>query len=295
MDKLKVDIRYGYNDPFLSVCIETPNIERFCKVKEYEHFALWCAGKKALRSKGAFIGIDKTLKMRYKCLNQYHGYGSWERLEFVTEIYRTGLKFEFFQNVTTPKNRNGGRYDFDKYKKFPYLLKLRLKVAIRTLIEAISPLCDATITFTDSPTNAVDVMLKDYSGSCHKNSIKTLGDVQASMKSYDLSQNNNDRDKKKIMCGELKYFYSHDGYLHRGIVYHNLNNMWWVIENDITLSNKASFELFDRTNEPIRRVLDGKKKLEKLMAERGRQIQAENFLRCNSIQKEIDKLKTQLL
>lgn len=296
MDKLKVDIRYGYNNPFLSVCIENPKSERFCKVKDMEHFNLWCAGKKALRNKGAFVGIDRDIKKNHTCLNQYRGYGSWERLEFSTEIYQTGLNFEFFQNVTTPENRNGGRYDFDKYKKFPYLLKLRLKVAVQTLIEAISPLCDATITFTDRPVLSADLVMKDYRQSCHKRkNISSLEDAQLTLSDYDLSQNNNDRDRKKIMCGELKYFYSYDGYLHRGIVYHNLNNMWWVIENDITLSNKASFELFDRTNEPIRRVLDGKKKLEKLMAERGRQIQAENFLRCNSIQKEIDKLKTQIL
>lgn len=70
--------------------------------------------------------------------------------------------------------------------------------------------------------------------------------------------------------------------------------MWWVIENDITLSNKASFELFDRTDEPIRRVLSADKKLNKLKEERWRQIEAENFLRCNSIQKEIDKLRNQI-
>jgi protein-arginine kinase activator protein McsA len=66
------------------------------------------------------------------------------------------------------------------------------------------------------------------------------------------------------------------------------------VENNITLRNIASFYLFDRTNEPIRRVLNAEKKLEKLKEELSRQIKLENFLRCNSIQKEINKLTSQL-
>lgn len=150
----------------------------------------------------------------------------WERLEFVTDIYLTGLKFEFFQNVTLPENKNGGRYDFDKYSKFPYLLRLRLKLAIRTLIEAIRPLCDATITCTDTPNNAVERILKNFrESSFSRNQINTLDEIESYMSDYDFSQNNNDRDKKKIKCGDIKYFYSYDGYLHRGRVYHNINNM----------------------------------------------------------------------
>lgn len=295
MNKIKVDIRFGYKNPFLSVCLlgNNPN-DRWDKVHNWVHHHLYCAALHAMRQKGAEVGKDPRIEKDARILSRFHGYGNWHGLEFKSEIHMSNFTLEFFQNVTPSENRNGGYYDFDKYKKFPYLLKIRLKVAIRTLIEVISPLCDATITFTDAPENSVEYLLKSYSESCHKNSVKTLEDVQASMHDYDLSQNNNDRDKKKIKCGELKYFYDYDGYLHRGIVYHNLNNMWWIIENDTEISNKASFELFDRTDEPIRKVLSTEKKIEKLKTERSRQIRAENFLRCNSIQKEINKLTSQL-
>ena len=99
-----------------------------------------------------------------------------------------------------------------------------------------------------------------------------------------------DRDGKHINCGEVKYFYGYDGYLHRGRVYHNCNMMWWVIENDAVYSNKACFELFDRTTEPIRRVLSVEKKMEKLKKELKKQVGLTNFLRCQSIQNEINKL-----
>lgn len=291
-DKIKVNIRYGYEPPFLSVCLENPKSERFCKVKDMEHFNLWCAGKKALRNKGAKIRVDTEIKKRAKCISQYHGYGYWGGLEFVTDIYNTGLKFEFFQNVTVPENKNGGRYDFDKYSKFPYLIRLRLKIAIKTLIEEVSQHCDATITCTDAPISAEQRILKKFKEfSFSRNRINTIDEIESFMSHYDFSKNSNDRDKKKIKCGELKYFYSYDGYLHRGQVYHNINNMWWVIENDSTLRNIASHELFDRTNEPARRVLSSDRRLDKLSAELNRQIKAKNFIRCNEIQKQINSLK----
>lgn len=296
MEKLKVDIRFGYENPFLSVCLlgSNPN-ERFDKVHNWVHHHLYCVALHTMREKGAKVGKDPHTEKQFPMLSCYHGYGNWHGLEFKSEIHMGNFTLEFFQNITPSENRNGGYYDFNKYKKFPYLTRIRLKVAINSLIAALKPLCDATVTFTDFPEKAKERVLMDYQRSCHKRkNISSLADAQSTLCDYDLSQNNNDRDKKKIKCGELKYFYGYDGYLHRGIVYHNLNNMWWVIENDIDLSNRASYELFDRTNEPIRKVLSTEKKLEKLKAERSRQIEKENFLRCNSIQKEINKLTNML-
>ncbi len=296
MEKLKVDIRFGYENPFLSVCLlgSNPN-ERFDKAHNWVHHHLYCVALHTMRQKGAEVGKDPRIEKDFPILSRFRGYGNWHGLEFKSEIHMNNFTLEFFQNVTPSENRNGGYYDFNKYQKFPYLIRIRLKVAINSLISALKPLCDATITFTDSPEKSEERVLSEYQKSCHeRKNILSLADAQSTLSDYDLSQNNNDRDKKKIKCGELKYFYDYDGYLHRGIVYHNLNNMWWVVENDIDLSNKASYELFDRTDEPIRKVLSADKKLEKLKEERSRQIKAENFLRCNSIQKEINKLTNKL-
>lgn len=293
MNKLKVNIRFGYKNPFLSVCLlgDNPN-DRWDKVHNWVHHHLYCAALHAMRQKGAEVGKDPHIEKDARILSRFHGYGNWHGLEFKSEIHMSNFTFEFFQNVTPSENRNGGYYDFDKYKKFPYLLKLRLKVAIKHLIESIAPLCDATITFTDSHGTSEERILKSYAESCHWPNVKTLEDVAPNMRPYNQGRDSNDRDGKRINCGEVKYFYSYDGYLHRGIVYHNLNNMWWVIENDTVYSNKACFELFDRKNEPIRKALNPEKKLEKLKAELNRQIKEENFIRCNIIKKEIDKLKT---
>lgn len=295
MDKIKVDIRFGYKNPFLSVCIlgENPNI-RWDKVHNWVHHHLYCAALHTMRNKGAKVGKDPRIEKDYPRLNQYHGYGNWHGLEFRSNIHMGEFAFEFFQNVTASENPNGGYFDFDKYKKFPYLMRIRLKVAINAIIAVLKPLCDATITFTDVTDKAEERILRSYQESCHKKYDLSLSDAQLNLTDYDLCQNNKDRDKKEIKCGEFKYFYGCDGYLHRGIVYHNLNNMWWVIENDITLRNKACYEFFDRTNEPIRKFLNPEEKLKKLKSVLKQQIEEENFIRCNLIKKEIDKLKIQI-
>jgi hypothetical protein len=61
--------------------------------------------------------------------------------------------------------------------------------------------------------------------------------------------NNKDRDKKFIYNGQIKYFRHWNGSLMRGKVYHNINNMWWVILNAYEYTNIADFELFDPTPE----------------------------------------------
>lgn len=68
--------------------------------------------------------------------------------------------------------------------------------------------------------------------------------------------NNKDRDGKILNNGEIKYFRDWSGRLSRGQVYHNINNMWWVVTSEDSYTNKAGFELYDAKPEDflIRRL-----------------------------------------
>ena len=293
---MKVNIRYGYKGTFLSVCLEDKDCgHSMDDPQTWAHYNLYRTALTTMQQIGASVGKDPRIEKDYPILSPRHDYGNWFGLEFKAEICVGYFKLEFYQNVTPSENRNGGYYDFNKYEKFPYLMRIRLKVAIKHLIAALSPLCEHTITFTDVTKYAEERILKEYKESCHvRFHIATLDDAQLTLSDYDLIRNNKDRDEKEIVCGQTKYFYGYDGYLHRGKVYFNLNNMWWVVENDTTLRNIACFELFDRTDEPIRRQLKPEDQIAKLKSERKRQIEKENFLRCNAIQKHINELSMQL-
>lgn len=58
-----------------------------------------------------------------------------------------------------------------------------------------------------------------------------------------------DKYKKRIKNGDFKYFRDrYSGRLLRGRVYHNINNMWWVVINKRDVRNIVCWELFDINN-----------------------------------------------
>ena len=62
---------------------------------------------------------------------------------------------------------------------------------------------------------------------------------------YSEPYNGRDREGLTLHNGDIKYFRAWNGYLYRGRIYHNINNMWWVIVDKYTVRNVAAFNLFD--------------------------------------------------
>ena len=198
------------------------------------------------------VGKDPDIEKNYKILTKDHWYGSKGDLEFKCHRYPAGWKIEFFQNVVF-KNKSGGYYDFDKYEKMPYMVKLIFRNEarhIKEFLESLGCVDSSKIQYK----LASDKIKFDYVDSCHypQKSMDEfeLSDLDGQTDKY--SYNHQGRDKKIIHNGELKYFRHWDGRLSRGIVYRNLNNMWWVITNKFERRNVADFELFDPTPEDFR-------------------------------------------
>ncbi|WP_431030030.1 hypothetical protein [Lysinibacillus sp. LZ02] len=190
-----------------------------------------------LVSKGFEIQTDQRILEEYPILADSHWEGKKGDLLFKAEIYPAGFKLQFYQEVVT-QNPNGGYYDFDKYQKMPYLIRLQFIVtrnAVCNLLEAEGYTNKAKPQFK----YAMDKVLFSIRDSCH------FEEGQDTDGYTPEDYNNKDRDKKAIFNGQMKYFRGYDGRLRRGIVYHNLNNMWWVIVNKYEYRNVASFNLFD--------------------------------------------------
>lgn len=65
-----------------------------------------------------------------------------------------------------------------------------------------------------------------------------------------------DRDGKTLLNGQRKSFPDIKGKIRSGIIYHNINNMWWVIASKYERFNIAGLHLFDDTiGEKIKRVI----------------------------------------
>lgn len=173
-------------------------------------------------------------------------------LELYAHRYPAGFEIMFFQNVVI-ENKNGGRYDFDKFQKMPYIIRLRFmkyRDKIIALLKSVEDLKDES---KADPRLAEEWIKARYVEEWHheqKDMNFLLSDL------YGQTQepyNGRDRDKKTLHNGDVKYFRHWNGRLYRGRVYHNINNMWWVILDRFTVQNMASFELFDLTPEDNRR------------------------------------------
>ncbi|MFS1518586.1 hypothetical protein V1503_19295 [Bacillus sp. SCS-151] len=190
-----------------------------------------------MRGRGWFIQSDQRISKDYPSLAANHFEGEKEELKFKAEKYRIGFKIEFYQEVNTI-NKNGGYYDFDKLKLMPYLIRCRFLVELNKVKEFVASkgYMDTCEPFKEK---AYDVIMRRIKSCWHYKEGKELPE-------YDLPMYNaEDKDGKRIRNGELKYFRDRKGRLQKGVVYHNINNMWWTIISEYEYTNLGSFALFD--------------------------------------------------
>lgn len=216
---------------------------------KYPHFGTLHRIFNMLRAEGFTIENDAEVA---KCIRRDYYIGRRGDLELYAHRYPAGFEIMFFQNVVI-ENKNGGRYDFHKFQKMPYMIRLRFmkyRDKIIALLKSVEDLKDES---KADPRLAEEWIKARYVEEWHheqKDMNFLLSDLDGQTQE---SYNGRDRDEKTLHNGDEKYFRHWDGRLYRGRVYHNINNMWWVILDRFTVRNVASFELFDLTPEDNRR------------------------------------------
>lgn len=196
-----------------------------------------------LGSIGLYVGEDKEIKRNYPRLNDTRRSGGFGDLRFKAEYHPNVFRVRFYQDVYH-ENPNGGFYDFDKYEKMPYLIQKRYDWTMKKLIQYFFKR-GFFVEYSKYTFKGEAFIIHDYLLSCHhpQNTWFSLSDVDGETTEYEF--NGRDRDGNILHNGETKYFRDWNGYLYRGRVYHNVNNMWWVLLPDGQVKNKACCELFD--------------------------------------------------
>lgn len=266
---------------------------KFGEEKNNLHYGLWHMILNHFKKRGFLISEDPNTKGT--CISGDNKCGIKNGLEFYTHRYPMGFSFEFFQNVTESENKNGGRYDFNKYFKFPYRLKLSLKNEINKVLDYCkSKGIESTIDGL-KPKTPEQKIIDDNANNPHiHGKIMCLSELQGLMK-HNLGDNSSDKNKKQIINGETKWFYcTYSRRLLRGVVYHNINNMWWVLMNDSEIRNISSFSLFDYTpGMPFRLELTKQEKINRLNIELNKHSKSQNYEKCIKIRNLINKLADQ--
>ncbi|HBX23993.1 MAG TPA: hypothetical protein DEF34_10240 [Desulfotomaculum sp.] len=229
---------------------------------KYRHYPILHRVLNFMQTRGFEVGRDPHIQKRFKCLNKDHWYGRKGELEFKAERYPAGFRIEFFQNVVF-ENPNGGYYDFDKYAKMPYLMKLLFineSSHIKTFLESLGCMDVSTPQYKTAKEKIKSYYVKSWHHPQNSMGEFELEDLHG--QTSDQTYNNTDNDGKTIYNGQIKYFRdTSTGRLARGTVYHNINSMWWLVLNKTEYTNVASFQLFDPTeaNFNMRRLKRDKK------------------------------------
>lgn len=187
-----------------------------------------------MKERGWKIQIDQDTLEQFPIIAKNFFQGKKGDLLFKSHRYPTGFELEFYQEINTV-NKNGGKHDFNKLKLMPYLIRCRFLVELKYIKEFLS---------NEGYEDESEPILK-YAADEVEHRIKGSWWYEEEKADRQPDYNATDKDGKRLTDGQIKYFRDHKGRLQRGTIYHNINNMWWVIINKFQFRNIASFEFFD--------------------------------------------------
>ncbi len=250
------------------------------------HKNKWLSIIRLLKKRGFNIGENEHFKEHYGCLSKFHKKGFKNDVACLMEISAGAIKIEFGNIQNLWKEISQSFWDNpndDRFTKLTYLEGIAVELEIKKVIDFCSKY-NLEHSIDDSKLSPEDKIIYKLKNNTHiHGEVKCLNDIKLSITedSYDYKSNSNDANKKKIICGDLKYFYDcRTKRLSCGIAWHNINNMWWIISAG-NLRNIASFKLFDFSPELTRREeLSKEEKVQRLHTELKREEKNQNYLRC---------------
>ena len=140
----------------------------------------------------------------------------------------------------------------DKYQKETYvekkMVQLWMKRCLETAMElgySIQPTQEDCKTDEERIVwhrNHIDFRNKEYP---RVNSFEDIILDEKEGRDRPGEYNSKDMDGNVLHGGDVRYAYGYDHKIIRGVVAHNINNMWWLKCSDGKVRNIACFELFD--------------------------------------------------
>lgn len=220
------------------------------ETKDLPHFKIWINAQQLLKDKGYKFHKNKEFEKQYQTLLKYHKWGMKNRLRFEMEIYPAGFEIQFFQNVKH-ENKCGGKYDFDKYKGMPKNHKIMFNSISKYIINNLSRKFklkyynQSTISF---PRLTAEELIIKHIQECSfdRNKQTSLKQTERYMSNYDFNYNSKSGVNDTIKCGEIRKFKDYSDKIRKGKVYHNINNMWWIVTSKYKFYNIASFNILEK-------------------------------------------------
>ncbi|NUN52203.1 MAG: hypothetical protein HUU06_05370 [Planctomycetaceae bacterium] len=204
-----------------------------------------------LRSRGWRVKRDPQAHRHYRTISKWHRYCRRGDLEANLQLMGRSIGFELYQNVANVTHPSGGKYEFDKMGKMPYLLRNRARLTIRDVVAHLTRTHGYSVRRPDpgrpGPGNLTGRQWI-LSQACDWHFKPDLG--RAAYTNGDLDRRGGDG--SLIDHGQVVWFRGYDGRIGRGVAYYNLNNMWWVLSGKWTVYNVPCWDLYTSPPEDLR-------------------------------------------
>jgi len=241
------DIRFFRDGAW--IMFNSKSKQRINKHIDFKHYKMWIESIEILKELGYKPFIDKEFKKQFKTLLPTHAWGNKNGLKFEARIYPAGFSIEFYQDINF-ENKFGGKHDFNKYNKMPPRLKLSFNYTAEYLLKKLVgkynlKLYDQSEIRFPKLTAEEQIIKRFREVSFDRNNITSLDQIESYMSDYDFKHNSNSGVSDILKCGQTRRFFGWDKKMHKGVIYHNINNMWWIITSKYKYTNVACFEIFE--------------------------------------------------
>lgn len=146
------------------------------------------------------------------------------------------IKFEMWQDVTPSENRNGGRYDFDKEKRMPYVMRLEMERTRRRIRDYFCNVFSGyTFDSKERPHNPKPLTITAMDRVKGKRDEDWLPEPDI--------YHSTSADKQQLQNGMRVYYYDYHGRMGTGIAYCD-GGMWDVVTGKWDYARKGNTELY---------------------------------------------------
>ena len=266
--------------------------EQFKPISTFPHYKQWLKVLNYLKRRGFKIETPKYfLEQNWAKASHKTAIKSDNGVAFCLECMNCQIKIEFghSKNIWKDWGCNFWSLTDDRSKPLSYLENKAIENEVKQLLNFLGEYEN----HNKKRTAEEDIIFKELENKHIHPGVDSIEKLCEHVNNKEDNRNYDDANEKRIICGSRKYFYDYykGKRLCCGIAYHNINNMWWIITPDGNKRNIASFDLFDLNGQPRRKELTKEQKINRLESELKRYESKKNYIRCISINKQIDKLK----
>lgn len=252
--------------------------------KAEESRDVFLGAMRRLSRKGYCVTRDPRIEKDYKCLSPTHRRISRETpsglLQCDAQFYPAGMKFECYQDVVF-ENPNGGRYDFRKVSKMPFLIRMRWKHLMGLLREYF-----VSKGFGERENRrAGGTPLEQFNAGWNywhngKESVRFKRDETGWPDASELQHwQQLSADRVQITQGVLAYSKTHRHRWVCGRLYGGINGMWLMYDakNNVIENHNASHYYLTPPASMRGRHVDPKKAMDRLESELKKFIEQRNW------------------